>query len=236
MSVSLPVELNAGSVHAIDAPETFSTRGPFHLSLANEGGAVHVHIHLDDDLSRATRLRDVNHYVETGETVRVPVGTVPGRGEVTGYLEVVSGYGAERSRIEVTVAADAHHDGHDQPRRGPGGERDGPRRRPGDDTASGEHDPARIVNAAAGTSTGHPMERSATGMGVRGLVNRSLPGLPVPPDTTPREGAAFVGLAAVVATVGAAVILIVDDLLLSLVVAAVVAAVVATAGWLLFTG
>jgi len=235
VAVSLPVELNAGSVHAIDAPETFSTRGPFHLSLANEGGAVHVHIHLDDDLSRATRLRDVNHYVETGETVRVPVGTVPGRGEVTGYLEVVSGYGAERSRIEVTVAADANHDGHDQPRRGPGGERNGPRRSPSGDTASGEHDPARSVDAAAGTSTGHPMERSPTGMGVRGLANRSLPDLPVSPDTTPREGAAFVGLAAVAATVGGAVILIVDDLLLSLVVGAVVATVVATAGWLLFT-
>jgi hypothetical protein len=234
VSESLPVELNAGSVHAIDAPETFTARGPFHLDLANEGGAVHVHVHLGDDLSRAARLRDVNHYVETGETVRVPVGTVPGRGEVTGHLEIVSGYGAERKRIEVTVVADARNDGNDGPQRKPDGEHDGARREPGGETARGDHEPARTVNAATGTSTGHPMERSATGMGVRGLANRSLPDFPVSIETTSREGVAFVGLAAIAATVGVAVILIVDDLLLSLVVAAVVATVVAAAGWLLF--
>ena len=94
VSESLPVELNAGSVHAVDAPGTFTARGPFHLELSNAGGAVRVHVRLDEELSAAVRLRAVNHYVETGETVRVPVGTVPG------HLDVVSGYGAEREGDE----------------------------------------------------------------------------------------------------------------------------------------
>lgn len=222
MLESLPVGLNAGSVHAIDAPETFTARGPFHLELANEGGAVHVHVHLDDDLSQVAQLREVNHYVESGETARVPVGTVSDRGEVTGYLDVVTGYGAERERIEVTIATDAGGDGGDEPQR----ERNG--------AADSRESAGRTVGTSrAGTSTGHSMERSATGMGVRGLANRSLPDLPASVDTNTRGAPAFVGLAAATAAIGFAVILTVGDLLLSLVVAAVVVAAVAAAGWLL---
>ena len=104
MSESLPVELNGESVHAVEAPETFTADGPFHLELRNAGGAAHVHVHLSDGLATAVRIGDVNHYVEGGETVRVPVGTVSDRTAV-GYLEVVSGYGAERERVEVTVGS-----------------------------------------------------------------------------------------------------------------------------------
>ena len=228
MSESLPVELNGGSVHAVDAPETFTARGPFHLELSNSGGAVHVHVHLSDDLSQAARLKEVNHYVESGETVRVPVGTVSGGEEITGSLEIVTGYGAERERIEVTVATDAPSNERGGSQRGQSDERDDPRRDRGDGPA------ARTVSASAGrTATGHSMDRSATGMGVRGLANRSLPDVPVSIDTTTREWAAFVVLAAIAAAVGFAVILTVGDLLLSLVIAAVVTATVAAAGWLL---
>lgn len=240
MSESLPVELNDGSVHAVDAPETFTSRGPFHLELANEGGAVHVHIHLGDDLSRAAQLREVNHYVETGETVRVPVGTVPGTDEVTGHLEVVTGYGAERERVRVTVITDAHSGSEDGSRRtqggGGGAQREGeePRRGPDPATRTGNGpDPGSASTSAGGRSTGHAMEQSATGMGVRGLANRSLPDVPLSVDTVTREGAAFVVLAAVAAAIGLAVILTVGDLVISLVVAAVVTGAVAVAGWLL---
>jgi len=219
---SLPVGLNGGSVHAIDAPETFTVRGPFHLEFANEGGAVHVHVHLDDNLSQVAQLRAVNHYVESGETTRVPVGTVSGHGEVTGYLDVVTGYGAERERIEVTVATDAGGDGGDEPRR----ERDSA-------ADSRESTEQTVGTAAAGPSTGHSMERSATGMGVRGLANRSLPEFPASVGTDTRGGLAFVGLAAATAAIGGAVILTVGDLLLSLVVATVVVVAVAAVGWLL---
>jgi hypothetical protein len=227
VSESLPVELNAGSVHAVDAPGTFTARGPFHLELSNEGGAVHVHVHLDEDLSRAARVNEVNHYVGSGETVRIPIGTVSGHGEVTGHLEVVSGYGAERERIEVTVATGDRSD-----KRGGGSDRSDSRRKRGDG-AAGEPAAQTVTPSAGGRSTDHAMERSATGMGVRGLANRSLPDLPVSVDTASREGVAFVGLAALAAVIGVAVILTVGDLLLSLVVVAVVVAAVGAAGWLL---
>jgi len=100
VSESPPVELNGESVHAVDAPASFTAGGLFHLELSNAGGAVRAHVRLDEELSAAVRLRAVNHYVETGETVRVPVGAVPGHGEVTGHLDVVSGYGAEREGNE----------------------------------------------------------------------------------------------------------------------------------------
>jgi hypothetical protein len=228
VSESLPVELNAGSVHAIDAPETVTVRGPFHLELSNAGGAIHVHVHLSDDLSAAARLQEVNHYVESGETVRVPVGTVADGGEVTGHLEVVTGYGAERERIGITIAPDDDNHGGS----GRTGGHDGSQ--PTGGTAEeGGSTPRTVSTPTGGTKSGHPMDRSATGMGVRGLANRSLPDVPLPVGADTREGVAFVGLTAVAVTVGLAVILTVEDLILSFVVVVVVAAVVAAAGWLL---
>ncbi|MBB6645957.1 DUF7524 family protein [Halobellus ruber] len=228
MSESLPVELNAGSVHAIDAPDAVTVRGPFHLELSNAGGAVHVHVHLADDLSEAARLKEGNHYVEGGGTVRVPIGTVADGDEVTGHLEVVTGYGAERERIEVTIAPD--DGGRDDA--GKTGGHDGSQRAGG--TAGEDDSTARTVSTSArGTKRGHPMERSTTGMGVRGLANRSLPDVSVPAGGDARERLTFVGLAAVAAAVGVAVILTVGDPVLSFVVAVVVVAAVAAAGWLL---
>ncbi|MFB6092060.1 MAG: hypothetical protein ABEK02_03505 [Haloquadratum sp.] len=103
MSESLRVELNAGAVHAVDAPEEFTAHGPFHVELVNAGGPCHVHLHFDDDLSRVARLPDVNHYVGEEQTNRVPVGTTSARGPVTGRLKIVAGYGAETRYVTVTV-------------------------------------------------------------------------------------------------------------------------------------
>jgi len=104
---SLHVELNAGSVHSIDAPRSFTAEGPFHIALHNTGGAVHVHLHLDDDLSRVSRVDEVNHYVEEGATKRIPIGVLPDRRPVTGRLKIVSGYGAEVSYVDLTVVPNA---------------------------------------------------------------------------------------------------------------------------------
>ena len=205
MSESLPVEPNGDSVHAVDAPESFTAGGPFHPELSNAGGAVHVHVRPDEELSATVRLRAVNHCVETGETVRVPVGTVPGHDEVAGRLDAVSGYGVERERIRVTVAADTGADD-------PGADRAA-------DASAADDGGSPARTAGGGRST----ERSPTGMGVRGLANRSLPTVPVPAAS--RETAAFAGLSAV----AVAVVLTVGELGVALVVATVVA----VDGWLL---
>ncbi|MGQ4555986.1 DUF7524 family protein [Halobellus sp. GM3] len=107
MSESLRVELNGAAVHAIDAPEEFASRGPFHVELHNAGGDAHVHLRLGDDLSRVAQIDGGNHYVEGGAVRRVPVGTVTRERPVTGDLEIVTGYGAETARVAVTVVPDA---------------------------------------------------------------------------------------------------------------------------------
>ena len=251
VSESLPVELNAGSVHAVDAPGTFTARGPFHLELSNEGGAVHVHVHLDEDLSRAARVNEVNHYVGSGETVRIPIGTVSGHGEVTGHLEVVSGYGAERERIEVTVGSASTGDA--ATRGGPErdstpSDRDMPgiapsSRSDGDEAATGASRPSRRHSGRQSTEGKAAGEETApaTGGGTQGQPARPGGGgtaggariRSLPADPT-AEAVAFAVLAAVAVVVGVAVILVVREPVLSLVVAGVVAAAVAVVGWLLF--
>ena len=253
------MELNGESVHAVEAPETFTVDGPFHLELRNAGGAAHVHVHLSDGLATAVRIEDVNHYVEGGETVRVPVGTVSDR-TATGYLEVVSGYGAERERIEVTVGSASTGDA--ATRGGPErdstpSDRDMPgiapsSRSDGDEAATGASRPSRrhsgrqsTEGKAAGEetapATGEGTEAApTTGGGTQGQPARPGGGgtaggariRSLPADPT-AEAVAFAVLAAVAVVVGVAVILVVREPVLSLVVAGVVAAAVAVVGWLL---
>ncbi|SFR44071.1 hypothetical protein SAMN04487947_1472 [Halogeometricum rufum] len=103
MTESLRVELNGDGLHAISAPPSFSVAGAFDVLLANVGQAVHVHLHLDDDLSRVARLETGNHYVEGEESQRVRVETNPGSEAVSGKLKIVTGYGAETAYVDVTV-------------------------------------------------------------------------------------------------------------------------------------
>jgi hypothetical protein len=100
----LLVELNRGALHEVEAPAEFATAETFSVELRNHGEAVHVHVRADDDLSSAASIdADGNLYVERETTRSVPVTVHPVDEPVTGTLEVASGYGAERSTVEVTV-------------------------------------------------------------------------------------------------------------------------------------
>lgn len=103
MPDSLPVALNDGRLHEIDVGETFATTRSFAVNLENHGEAVHVHLHLDDTLSRVAELAAGNHYVEANgtESVRVEVRDVDET--VTGRLKIVTGYGAETAIVEMTI-------------------------------------------------------------------------------------------------------------------------------------
>lgn len=103
MPASLPIDLNGSRLHEIDAPSTFSTTGRFTVSLDNHGEAVHVHLHLDDDLSRAAHLDASNHYVDAGSTRLVEIDTADVDEPTTGRMKVVTGYGAETEYVEVTI-------------------------------------------------------------------------------------------------------------------------------------
>lgn len=103
MPASLPVELNADRIHEVRVIEEFETDGPFVVDLVNEGPSVHVHLSLDDDLTRVASLDGGNHYVEEGSTVAVPISVDPVDESTTGVLTVATGYGAEATEVEVTV-------------------------------------------------------------------------------------------------------------------------------------
>ena len=263
VSESLPVELNGESVHAIEAPEMFTTGGPFHVELRNEGGAVHVHIHLSDGLVQAAQVKNGNHYVESEETVRVPVGTVPER-SATGYLEIVSGYGTERERVEITISSTPASDratrgttetGHgldssDQAARSTTD--------PEHESGSSDRDAPTVTPGSrggrAGTAEPRSSDRQSENHGSEAEISTTTRSATEPETPTPsagggtadrtgvgslatdptREAVAFAVLAAVAVVIGIAVILVVTDLVLSLVVAGVVAAAVAAVGWLLF--
>lgn len=105
MSPALTVSLNRDRLHDVSVARSYTTDDAFYVELDNEGEAVHIHLHLDDTLSRVARLEAGNHYVETGGTaaVRVDVDTARVAEPVSGTLRVVTGYGAEEETVEVTV-------------------------------------------------------------------------------------------------------------------------------------
>lgn len=252
VSPTLPVELNNGSVHAIDAPRSFTAEGPFHVEFDNLGGAVHVHLHFDDDLSRISRVDEVNHYIEADATKRVPIGVVPNQRPVTGRLKVVTGYGAEVAYVELTVRPKTTQgsqstmspadrgQGHQNKSQSTDGQGE-PQSRASDSSTSTSDGGPTVVRRRTPTKRrrdgahrpgGHSRLR-ALRQRARDLPVDSLPTriAAVRPSST--EGVVFFGLAAVAVLIGVGVVSVVRELLLTLVVLAVIAVAVGVAGWLL---
>ncbi|WP_411963046.1 hypothetical protein [Haloferax sp. YSMS24] len=100
---SLTVTLNAERPHDLSVSRSFSTTDTFAVELDNQGQAVHVHLNLDDELSRVVSLRGGNHFVDGGQTKTVMLPVKETSEPVTGKLKIVSGYGSETAYVDVTV-------------------------------------------------------------------------------------------------------------------------------------
>lgn len=100
---SLTVTLNAEQPHDLSVSPSFSTTDTFAVELDNQGQAVHVHLNLDDELSRVVSLRGGNHFVDGGQTKTVTLPVKSASEAVTGKLKIVSGYGSETAYVDVTV-------------------------------------------------------------------------------------------------------------------------------------
>jgi len=99
---TLAIHLNRGEPHAVESQSTFETDGSFALRLDNHGPPAHVYLRTHSDLADTTRIETPNHYVEDREIVDIEV-TEDRPEEVTGRLEVVTGYGAESTDVAVTL-------------------------------------------------------------------------------------------------------------------------------------
>lgn len=106
MTDELAVHISRDELHGLEVPRSFEATGPFDVRLINHGRAVHVHLHLDDELSTVAGIDASNHYVEGDDerTVRVDVDTDSLRTDrLLGKLKVASGYGAQTRWIDIEV-------------------------------------------------------------------------------------------------------------------------------------
>lgn len=104
MPDTLPVEINRRSVHSIEpAVERFETSESFTIELTNHGEAAHVHLNLDDGLSRAVSLDGGNYFVEAGHTRAIEARVDQRSRPISGRLKIVTGYGAETAYVDVSL-------------------------------------------------------------------------------------------------------------------------------------
>jgi hypothetical protein len=114
----LAVAVNRDGLHTLAVPSEFTAAGPFAVELRNHGEAAHVHLNLDDRLSRVARLGATNHYVEADErrlidvetreasawpadTVRGKIKIVVGHGQETRYVDVILDRSAAENEVRV---------------------------------------------------------------------------------------------------------------------------------------
>lgn len=104
----LLVEVNRDGARSLEVPDSVTVDRSFTVDLRNHGEACHVHLHLDDALSRVARLDTANHHVPGGSRRPVPVHvSEPDSYEpVRGQLKVSIGFGQETRFIDVTVDVD----------------------------------------------------------------------------------------------------------------------------------
>ena len=101
---TLVVDLNRDGPHAIEVgPTAFHADGSFEIVLENHGTALHVYLHLDDDLAEVVTLGAVNHFVDDGSIRRVVAEVDQSKAPVRGRLKVVTGYGTETAFVPVAI-------------------------------------------------------------------------------------------------------------------------------------
>ncbi|MXR21625.1 DUF7524 family protein [Halobacterium bonnevillei] len=111
MPERLAVHLNRDHPRDVD-PEAaaLETDRSFVLEFVNHGGPVHVHLHLDDALAAVADPAATQVYVESEERRGVEITVPPSHPPAKGFVELSSGYGKEKARVNVTLT-DERKDG-----------------------------------------------------------------------------------------------------------------------------
>lgn len=100
----LAVHLNREKPRDV-APEavTLETDRSFVLEFVNHGGPIHVHLHLDDALAVVADAAATQVYVDENQRRGVEISIPPDHPPAKGFVELSTGYGAEKARVNVTV-------------------------------------------------------------------------------------------------------------------------------------
>lgn len=107
MTDSLVVAVNRDGLHTLAVPAEFEAEGPFVVEINNHGEPAHIHLNLDDRLSKVARLKATNHYIEGGERRRIEIETKdpsewPSE-TIHGKLKVVVAHGQETHHVNVKL-------------------------------------------------------------------------------------------------------------------------------------
>lgn len=100
---ALSIHLNRERQREIDAPASFVADGAFDVALENHGDGAHVHVQLDEGLSRVARIRDGSTYVGSDATAHVGVDTGDVEEPVSGELTLSLGYGTQTETVSLTI-------------------------------------------------------------------------------------------------------------------------------------
>jgi hypothetical protein len=103
-----------------DGPRTLSTEAAaletdrsFVLEFVNHGGPLHVHLHPDEALDSVATPAETQVYVEEEATRGVEFAVTPGAGPAEGHVDLVTGYGAEETRLDVSITSERKDGGPD---------------------------------------------------------------------------------------------------------------------------
>lgn len=100
----LVVHLNGRDLYDVEpVADVHETEGSFDVEFHNHGQPVHVHLRLDEALSRVAGVDGQNHYVEDDSALRVPVTVADDAPPVEGTLTVVTGYGKGTEEVSVSL-------------------------------------------------------------------------------------------------------------------------------------
>ncbi len=105
MSRGLQVHLGRNGPKSVELEvEAIEVTGDFPVVVENHGPPQHIHIGPEDDLGRFVHVEEPNHFIKTDERRLVQVLVTDERPETfNGSLRVVTGYGADTTRVPVTL-------------------------------------------------------------------------------------------------------------------------------------
>lgn len=99
----LGVTLNRDRLNGATAPDTYRADGEFTVELRNEGAPVHVHLRFQGPLASVASVATSNYYLDEGATRAVGVSVADIDDPVEGAVEIVTGHGADGTRVAVAV-------------------------------------------------------------------------------------------------------------------------------------